>query len=154
MLVEGMVLHVALALGLVMVTVVFHAFATLHILRIFRHGWRTLQARSMRRRVVLVGFVVLLAILTHMAEMGLWAVSLYLGGAIGSFDEAVYFTATTYTTVAYSNPLAGSWQLISAILAMVGWIMFGWTTGILVHVVGLFYRSFDVHIGTSAHGWE
>jgi glucose uptake protein GlcU len=124
------------------------------ILRLFARRWGSMRERSMRRRVLLVAWVVVLMMLTHMSEMGVWAIALYLTGAIDSFGVALNFAATTYTTVGYADALRGSWQLVSAILAMVGWIMFGWTTGMLVHVVGLFYRSMDLKLEGTSIGWE
>ena len=80
-------------------------------------------------------------LLVHVAQIAIWAVCIR---ALGIFDDlhvALYFTVVTYTTLGYGDVIAGpAWSLEAGSLAIIGWLMFGWSTGVLVWILGRHYE--------------
>jgi hypothetical protein len=80
--------------------------------------------------------LVLLLLATHMTEIGLWAATLLLAGAIPNFRDAAYYVAVTYTTLGYEEALLPSdWRSVAPLIAISGLFAFGWTTGTLFNLV-------------------
>lgn len=80
--------------------------------------------------------MITLMLATHLAEMLLWSATLVAFDAIHVFRNAFYFVAGTYTTLGYGEGmLPASWRLLAPMIAISGFFAFGWTTGILLHLV-------------------
>jgi hypothetical protein len=131
------------ALGLTVVTVIIHGLGTVaasgRVVRLWagrtgcpgRLGAEFLLAQ-------LVGSLLLL----HLAEAIVWALFFRLVGGLPDLESAVYFSLTSYTTVGYGDlVLPAPWRLLGPIEAAVGVLMLGWSTGILVIVIGVTYRE-------------
>ncbi len=57
-------------------------------------------------------------------------------GALPNFQDAIYFSLVTFTTLGYGDiVLAERWRVLAAFEAANGIIMFGWTTAIIVAAV-------------------
>ena len=71
----------------------------------------------------------------HTIEIWLYAM-VYLGlGALGSLEEAVYFSTVTFVTLGYGDiVLDKAWRLLSAIEAANGMILAAWSTAFLIAV--------------------
>lgn len=81
----------------------------------------------------------LLLLLLHMAEVAPWAAAyLFLPGleSINSFEQATYFATVTFASLGYGDiVIEGPWRLLSAVQAMNGLLVFGWSTALLFAVV-------------------
>ena len=75
--------------------------------------------------------VILLATMLHAAESGIWAVSYLALGAQPDYKSAVLFSLGAMTTFGNAMSLKESWQLMGAIEALNGWLLFGLTTAYL-----------------------
>jgi hypothetical protein len=63
-------------------------------------------------------------------------------GAIEQFEEAVYFSIVTYTTLGYGDiTLNAEWRLLSSLEAASGIIYFGWSTAIVIAAFQNLYFS-------------
>ncbi|WP_423605377.1 potassium channel family protein [Sphingomonas sp. MS122] len=72
----------------------------------------------------------------HAAEIWLYAALYLLGGALASFEEALYFSTSTYATIGYGDVvLPAGWRLLGAIEGATGIILLGWSTAFFVAVV-------------------
>ena len=90
--------------------------------------------------VRLAGWIVLL----HMVEIAVWAWFYVAQGAMPDAQAALYFSGVTYTTTGYGDlVLPPAWRLVSAVEALTGILMCGWSTGFFVAVVG---RVVDVKL--------
>jgi hypothetical protein len=79
-------------------------------------------------------------LLLHLAEAVVWALFFVLVGALPDLETAAYFSLTSYTTVGYGDVvLPEPWRLLGPLEAAVGVLMLGWSTGILVAVIGMIY---------------
>jgi voltage-gated potassium channel len=121
------------ALGLTGVTVMMHGAGTAACARRFT---------AQRISGFGLAWLVSLLLLLHLAEALVWALFMVLIGALPSVEAAAYFSLTSYTTVGYGDVLLPErWRLLGPIEAAVGILMLGWSTGILVAVIGRDYRE-------------
>ncbi len=76
-------------------------------------------------------------LLLHALEIFFWGVCLYIGRLVSDLHSAVYFAATTYTTLGM-GPMAVPhlWHEISAVIAISGLFTFAWTTSEMFNIVG------------------
>ena len=131
------------ALGLTVVTVIIHGAGTM-----------AAMGRAVRRRAGLTNAPGRLAVelvmseligtllLLHLAEAIVWALFLVWIGGLPDLETAMYFSLTSYTTVGYGDVLLSPrWRLLGPIEAAVGVLMLGWSTGILIAVIGATYRE-------------
>lgn len=73
----------------------------------------------------------------HAAEIWLYAALYTTSGALGSFEEALYFSTSTYTTLGYGDVvLPRGWRVLGAIEGATGLILLGWSTAFFMSVVG------------------
>ena len=139
---EGVVLLI-LGFLLASVTTVVHAVCTTLTLLLLESRWIAPRAtRSMVSKGLVVMLVVNVLFVVSLLECALWAAA-YLGlGALGSWSEAYYFSATTFTTTGYGDVvLSPAWRSMGNFEAVIGIIMFGWSTALLVTVVTHLRRS-------------
>jgi hypothetical protein len=91
-------------------------------------------------RLSLVSGVVILMFLASVLEVLVWAITYLALNAIQGFEQAMYFSMVTFTTLGYGDiVLAERWRLLSSFEAANGIIMFGWTTAIVIAVVQRHY---------------
>ena len=126
--------------ALVVTTVIIHAIGTAALLRfLVRHYAGSDGAvRAGKALHVLIGTVVVLLILITL-EINVWAIAylvLLPAGELASFEEAVYFSFVTFTTVGYGDiTLTEYWRVLSGIEALNGIMIAGWSTALLFAVV-------------------
>ena len=129
------------ALALTAITVLMHAAGTLLATRHTARLWSTRKDRPGRLGAerVIVRLVSILLLL-HLAEALVWAVFFVLLGMLPGLEAAAYFSLTSYTTVGYGDlVLPQPWRLLGPLEAAVGILMLGWSTGVLVAVLGNIY---------------
>jgi hypothetical protein len=89
-----------------------------------------------------MAYLVILLLITHLIEAALWAVALFWWAAIPDFATALYYSLTSYSTVGYGDVLLPeSFRLLGPIESVVGVLMMGWSTAIIVAVVQRFLRE-------------
>ena len=77
--------------------------------------------------------MVLIMFFAALVESGVWALSYVAIGAIPGFEEAVYFSTVTFTTLGFGDVVIhSSWRLLAGMQAATGTIIFGWTTALIV----------------------
>ncbi|MCW3797926.1 potassium channel family protein [Sphingomonas sp. BN140010] len=105
-----------------------------------RENAEHLHPASMRS-LGMVLFTVLALIGLHGIEIWLYGLLYLAVGAIHDLREAVYFSTITYGAIGYSDAvMAERWRLVSAIEGINGILMIGWSTALLIRVVGLLRR--------------
>ena len=130
---------------IVALTVVIHAIGTTLWVNRFarRHADETFWQSRMAIAVLIK--TVLILITLHAIEIVLWAGSyivLLPDGELASFEEAVYFSFVTFTTLGYGDiTLSEGWRLLSGIEALNGVLLIGWTTAMLFAVVQRMWRG-------------
>ena len=131
------------ALALTAVTVIIHGVGTVGA--VGRIAGRLSGGETPNRRLraeLLMAELVSMLLLLHLTEAVVWALFLVLVGALPDLESGGYFSLTSYTTVGYGDVvLPQRWRLLGPLEATIGVLMLGWSTGILVAVIGTIYRQ-------------
>jgi hypothetical protein len=91
-------------------------------------------------RVLRVSCIVLLMFVTSVLEVLAWAAAYLALNAIEGFEQAVYFSMVTFTTLGYGDVLLDEhWRLLASFEAANGILMFGWSTAIVMAAVHRIY---------------
>ena len=69
----------------------------------------------------------------HALEIALFGLFYLAVGAIGTLEEALYFSASSYTTLGHPDiPFPPQWRLLGAIEGLAGFLLIGWSTAVFV----------------------
>jgi hypothetical protein len=81
--------------------------------------------------------IVLAIVMLHGVEIWIFAFA-YLGtGAIGTLEEALYYSTISYSTVGYSDAhVTQDWRLMGAFESVLGVILLGWSTAFFFRTLG------------------
>ncbi len=79
-----------------------------------------------------VDIVVLAILAIHTVQVWGWAVFYYGVGLLPSFETALYFSATTFSTLGYGDILLPEgWRLTATLEAVSGLLLLGWSTAFI-----------------------
>ncbi len=125
--------EIAFGSAMLILSLIIHGFGML----IVQRSNRQFQQLPLGfKREAAFSVLILMLLLTHMVEMFMWASMLAWGGAIGTFRNAFYYVAVTYTTLGYGEgTLSEPWRIMAPMMAMSGVFAFGWTTSVLFSIV-------------------
>lgn len=130
-------LQLALASLLVALTISVHLAGLTVLLRLLRRH----RARRPDDNVHLHDGIGILAagfglFALHSIEIWAYATLYAVAGALRTFEEALYFSTSTYATIGYGDVvLAPGWRVLGAIEGANGVILLGWSTAFFVAVV-------------------
>jgi len=80
---------------------------------------------------VVMGLFVIHAVQVWVYAMAYWAI-----GAFQTFETALYFSTSSFTTVGYGEIyMEPPWRIVSAIQSAVGFLVLGWSTIFLISVL-------------------
>jgi hypothetical protein len=120
-------------IGLVAVTMIIHAFAMPMTLAVCSGA----EKRCQNRRGFLAGVRVLLLasgliVVTHLVEVGVWAVFFVVRDAFPNISAAFYYGLLQYTTAGSALSLPDRWRLLGGMIAIAGVLAFAWSTAVLL----------------------
>jgi hypothetical protein len=128
----------AWSLPLILTTVIFHVIGLVFI------NERVIRAKRFlaRRRSFLIGLSIILgaatlvAIVLHALEAAIWAWVYQALGALPDSKSALLYSLSAMTTYGHEHfDLANHWQLMGALEALNGMILFGLTTAFLYGMI-------------------
>lgn len=142
------ILEIILGLSLIVFTLIIHSVGMYLVMHRFELNWPTfLNEKNEFRRQFYFGHLVMIMLLTHILEVFVIAVVLYGIHALSDLRTAFYFTGETYTTLGFGDILLPSgWRQLAMFIAMSGLFTFGWSTGVLVNIVGKTYDAQFSHL--------
>jgi len=86
--------------------------------------------------VVATGAATLLATCLHGIEAGIWAIAYRLLSALPNLRSSMLYSLNAITSYGHANVnLDDHWQLLGALEAVNGWLLFGLTTAFLFAVI-------------------
>jgi MFS superfamily sulfate permease-like transporter len=86
--------------------------------------------------VVVLGATTLFATSLHGIEAGIWAAAYRFLGALPDNNSAMLYSLGAITSYGHANlSLEKNWQLLGAIEALNGWLLFGLTTAFLFGMI-------------------
>lgn len=128
----------AWGLPLIVLTVVLHAYGLNFLNKAvnFQLSRRERLRHPSYASSYLIGGTALAATLLHGIEGTIWAVAYRLLRASADNKSAILYSLSAMTTYGHANLyLAPQWQMMGALEALNGWILFGLTTAFLFTVV-------------------
>lgn len=136
-----------MASALVTLTMLIHMAGLAVLIALMRvHGERFASPIALINQGVIVIGVAFGLFALHTAEIWAYAWFYDVVGAMPTFEEALYFSTVTYSTVGYGDlTMARPWRVLGAIEGVNGIILLGWSTAFFVSVVN--------RIRTLEHVW-
>jgi hypothetical protein len=138
-----MLVQVLIGSALILVTTLIHAGGMSVALRWLTMTYaKRLHLASFWKRSLVVAALVLILFVATFLEASLWAATYVVLGAISDFEEALYFSIVTYTTLGYGDVvLDDRWRLLSSVEAANGLIIFAWTTALIIVALRRFSKQ-------------
>jgi hypothetical protein len=128
----------AWGLPLIVVTVVFHAYS---LALINKQVNSRLSAMARLRHLssismFVIGGTALSATMLHAIEVSTWADAYRILGALPENKSAMLYSISAMTSYGQANLyLTPVWQMMGALKALNGWILFGLTTAFFFNVI-------------------
>ncbi len=135
--------EILLGLSLTIFTLFIHSIGMYLVMHRFELHWPCyLKEKNEFRRQFYLGHLVMFMLVTHIFEVVIIAAVLLGIHAFPDLRVAFYFTGETYTTLGYGDILLpAEWRQLALFIAMSGLFSFGWSTGVLVSIVGKTYEA-------------
>lgn len=117
-------------------TTLIHFFGLLGLTRVMSRAHKRLRTHEGAwRQAGMILLVVFGIFALHTAQIWSYAIAFRLLGEFRTFEEALYFSTVTFSTVGYGDlTLSVSWRLLGAIEAANGLILIAWSTAFLLGV--------------------
>ena len=134
----SLIAQLGIAIAMVLATTLVHlAGLSSLLLLLSRQPSGESPNRALRYEVLAIIGAALGLFALHGLEIWAYAALFDLLGAVTSFEAALYYSTSTYTTVGYGDVVLGrAWRLIGAIEGANGMILLGWSTAFFVALVG------------------
>jgi hypothetical protein len=128
-------IQLVIATLMVLVTVIIHLVGLAVLVRILRSHSRLFQSPRILPISLLIGAAMGIVAI-HTVEIWVYAL-LYDGiGAFRTFEEALYFSTVTYSTIGYGDVvMRQQWRILGSIEGANGILMLGWSTAFLVSLL-------------------
>jgi hypothetical protein len=108
------------------------------------------QRYGIARPFLYLGFLLMLS--SHLVEISIWGYVLSLTGLVPDLHKALFFSASTYTTLGYGNDIMPeAWNAITAVIALSGMFSIAWTTSFLISMVAIFHNRKTPSTDDSSH---
>lgn len=140
--------EILMGASLLIFIMIIHGFGMYFVMHKFESHWPAyINQKSEIRRQLFFGLLVAMMLMTHIVEIMTWAFALDLINAMPDLRTAFYFSGETYTTLGFGDVmLPHEWRQLALLIAMSGLFSFGWTTGVLVSIVGKSYEEQFLHL--------
>jgi voltage-gated potassium channel Kch len=121
---------------MVTLTVLVHFWGLIVLTAVMGHGSGRLRLHEGRARQTLLILLTVFGLFAlHTIEIWLYALLYSTLGEMKSFEEALYFSTTTFVTIGYGDVVVSpKWRLLAAIEGANGLILIGWSTAFLLTV--------------------
>lgn len=131
---QSLVANLAFASIMVAATVLIHFWGLLALTAVMDKGGGRLRLHEGRsRQAVLIVLTVFGLFGLHTAEIWLYAVLYSTLHELKTFEEALYFSTTTFVTIGFGDVvLSPRWRMIAAIEGANGLVLIGWSTAFLM----------------------
>ncbi len=136
---------VQLLIGAVLIglTVVIHALVLDWLIKFLEQkGSAIFHTFRLFWKAAVLAIAVLGVFCAHIVQIWIWAAFYMAVGALPEFEEALYFSTSTFTTVGFGDLVLGKeWRLVSSFQSANGFILFGWSTAFIFEVMSKLYRD-------------
>ena len=126
--------NLAIGTGIIALNVLLQTFGLVALTRVMNGvvRWFRLHRHDFGKSVAMVTTVLGL-FLIHTVEIWLWAGTFFDLRALPSFEDALYVSTVTFSTLGYGDlTVAPAWRLLASLEAINGFILIGWSIAYLV----------------------
>lgn len=118
---------------LVIVCTLVHGLGLVGVSKLLRLRDDRLEEHDFNARaVILMCSMTFSLFMLHMIEIMIFALFYLLVGALGSFQDALHFSASTYATLGRAaDYFPSDWGLMGSIEALIGFLLIGWSTAFI-----------------------
>jgi hypothetical protein len=118
------------------VNIALHALVMMVLIRVARKASERSKARASEHLMLVMIPTVLVLMMTHAAEILVWALAYSLVGAMPPEADRVYFAFVNYTTLGYGDVVpVRRWNLLGPMTALNGVLLIGWSTAVIFEVL-------------------
>jgi len=127
--------------GMIALCVIIHGVGLFTLQRMMRSERAEERIRKMEplsiHGTLFTLMVVFAIVLVHFVEIWLFAFLYDYLGAQPTFQDALFFSTISYSTVGYNEAsIAHDWRLLGALESILGVILLGWSTAFFVRLLG------------------
>ena len=128
---------------LICLTVIIHAVALDYLLTSLDHSKNKMRLVFKKHwKIPILVTAVLGVFVAHIVQIWIWAAFYLFIGTLPDFEEALYFSTSTFTTVGFGDIfLDKTWRLLSSFQSANGFILFGWSTAFIFEVMSKLYED-------------
>ena len=124
---------------MIFITSLVHLMATKGSIAII-HKAKTQPSHKKFQKLIFLDAIVVMMIVAAIVEAMIWAGYFTMAGAIETFEESLYFSIVTYTTLGYGDITLGEeWRILASLEAATGIIIFGWSTANVMSAIQNIY---------------
>ncbi|VXC07066.1 Two pore domain potassium channel family protein [Pseudomonas sp. 8AS] len=129
--------NLLIGLPMTLLCLLLQAVAVGYSLRHYVNYRHRLDRPSAGSTILILSLVMLLMLLGNLLQMAIWAWLFVALGEFESFARALYFSGVTFATLGYGDlVLSPPRQLLSALEAANGILMFGVSTAVMTAALG------------------
>jgi len=129
---------------LLLVVMVFHGVLLLQIAK--RYEVKTfLYLNEKKYSAVAASFYtsVFCLFLTHIAEIFIWGVALFVFKLTPTLGQSILFSGSTYTAMGFMEDiLPDGWKMLAIIIAFSGMFSFAWTASVMISMTKNFRQAY------------
>ena len=115
------------------VIILIHGTGVVITTKIFKHESRFLKGRHLAFREFRLMVPMALCLITlHVIEICVFALFFFVFGNVGVFADALYASASAYTTLGIDQGALGEWRLVGAFEGVAGFLLIGWSAAVFV----------------------
>jgi hypothetical protein len=118
---------------LIIIVTLIHGTGVVITTKVFKHESRHLQGRRLAfREFRLMVPMALCLISLHVIEIAVFALFFLVFTPLDHFADALYASASAYTTLGIAEDALGDWKLVGAFEGLAGFLLIGWSAAVFV----------------------
>ncbi len=126
-------LQILAATVLIVIVTLVHGTGVVITTKLFKHEDRSLKGRRLAFREFRLMVPMALCLFgLHTIEIYVFALFYLAVGEIGTLADALYVSASAYTTMGIADGTLGHWRLVGAFEGLAGFRLIGWSAAVFV----------------------
>lgn len=126
-------LQILAATVLIVIVTLVHGTGVVITTKLFKYEDRSLKGRRLAFREFRLMVPMALCLFgLHAVEIYVFALFYLAVGEIGTVADALYVSASAYTTMGIAEGTLGHWRLVGAFEGLAGFLLIGWSAAVFV----------------------
>jgi hypothetical protein len=133
-----------LGASMLIVVMIFHGVMLLQISKRYEVKSYLLLAEKKFTSVSVCFYVsIFLLFISHIAEIVIWGLALYLFKLLPNLGDSILFAGSTYTAMGFMEDILPSgWKMLAVIIAFSGMFAFAWTASVMISMTKNFRQAY------------